>query len=395
MESSIRRRWVEDLDRVAFPVIDALSRGRLRAELPLLPAEKKRGVAYLEAFGRTISGIAPWLVAQPEDAWEAELQQAYIDKIRLCLDRCTDPAGPDYFVWQPDSKQNPNQPLVDAAYFVSGLVKARSVLWEPLCARVQEQVLSALRSVSKIRNNSNNNWCMFTARVETGLWQLTGEGDWTKISASLADQASFYLGDGTYGDGHSFAWDYYNSYVMHPFLEEVTAAVSPLLEPDGFGAQFRVQVIARMQRYGEVQERLIAPDGTYVVTGRSSAYRTASFQTLAHLALHHLLPDSLTPGQVRHALTAVTQRLLAEPGLFDAKGFLRPGICGCQPALKDPYINTGSLYMFCAVFLPLGLDAGDPFWTSPDQPLTWERAWSGENLQPDIPLEERGGIHHR
>ena len=67
MNYSIRHYWVEQLNRVAFPVIDALSRGRLRAELPLLPAEKKRGVAYLEAFGRTLSGIAPWLVSHPED----------------------------------------------------------------------------------------------------------------------------------------------------------------------------------------------------------------------------------------------------------------------------------------------------------------------------------------
>lgn len=391
MESSVRRRWVEQLNRVAFPVIDALSRGKLRAELPLLPVEKKRGVAYLEAFGRTLSGIAPWLTAQPEDDWEAELQREYADKIRRCLDHCTDPAGADYFFWQPDQKQSANQPLVDAAYFVSGLLKARSILWEPLPAHVQEQVLRALRAVSKIRNNPNNNWCMFTARVETGLLELTGAGDLPKIAASLADQASFYLGDGTYGDGLKFAWDYYNSYVMHPFLEEVTAAVSPLLEADGFGRAFRAQVIARMQRYAQVQERLIAPDGTYVVTGRSAAYRTAVFQSLSHLAWRGLLPESLPPGQVRHALTSVMERLLAEAEIFDARGFLRPGVCGCQPALKDPYINTGSLYMFCAVFLPLGLDAEDRFWTDPDLPLTWERVWSGADLLPDLPLEEREG----
>ncbi len=391
MNYSIRHYWVEQLNRVAFPVIDALSRGRLRAELPLLPAEKKRGVAYLEAFGRTLSGIAPWLVSHPEDDWESNLQQIYIERIKSGLEHCTNPSGPDYFVWQPDQRQSQNQPLVDAAYFISGLLKARSVLWEPLSPYIQDQVLRALQLVSKIRNNPNNNWCMFTARVETGIWQLTGVGDLSKIAASLADQETFYLGDGTYGDGLNFAWDYYNSYVMQPFLEEVTAAVSPLLEADGLGANFRDRVVARMRRYCEVQERLIAPDGTYVVTGRSAAYRTAAFQSIAHLALRHLLPDSLPPGQARNALTKVMNRLLAEESLFDQKGFLRPGVCGHQPALKDPYINTGSLYMFCAVFLPLGLDAYDPFWVSSDQPLTWERAWNGEALSPDFPLEDREG----
>lgn len=394
MQVSIRHKWVEQLHQMAYPVIAPLSQKKLKEKLPLLPKEKKRAVAYLEAFGRTLCGIAPWLTAQPEDRWEAALQEQYITLIRQCLDACTDPASPDYFVWQADKKQTQNQPLVDAAFFVSGLLKAKAVLWEPLEEQVKQNVIKALISVSKIRTNANNNWCMFSARIESGLYELTGTFDAMKTGCALAAMESFYLGDGTYGDGVHFAWDYYNSYVMHPLLEEVTAVTAGLFETDGFGAAYRETVICRMQRYCQVQERMIAPDGTYFVTGRSSPYRAAAFQSLAHLAWRELLPASLPPGQVRNALNKVLDRLFCAPDLFDKEGFLRPGVYGCQPALQDAYINTGSLYLFSTVFLPLGLGAQHPFWQSPSVPITWERAWGGYDLPPDVTLSERKEYLH-
>lgn len=385
MEKTIRRQWVEQLHKAAFPVIDALSKRELKKKLPLLPKEARRGVAYLEAFGRTLSGIAPWLAAKPEDEWEKSLQEDYVRRIRDGIDACTDPVSPDYFIWQADEKQNQNQPLVDAAYFVSGLLKAKPLLWDALNEDVQRNVIKALRDVSKIRCNARNNWCMFTAMVETGLYELTGECSTLKIGCALLNMDSFYLGDGTYGDGEHFAWDYYNSYVMQPFLEEVTARTSDLFKEDSLGAAFRQKVLCRMRRYCEIQERLIALDGSYVVTGRSSAYRTAAFHALAYSAWRGLLPETLPPGQVRSALTKVLNRVFSAPGLFDKNGFLKPGVYGCQPKLKDVYINTGSLSLCCAIFLPLGLDADDPFWQAEELPTTWERIWSGQDIPQDKP----------
>lgn len=382
-KESVRHHWVAQLHKIAFPVIDALSRKQLREELPLPPKVKTRGVAYLEAFGRTLTGLAPWLVSKTEDEWEQKLQEDYIRRVRLCLDACTDPESPDYFLWKADERHSPNQPLVDAAYFVSGLLKAREVLWEPLEERVQENIRRALEDVTKIRSLSWSNWLMFSAMVEAGLYALTGKCDTMKLEFSLFKMDSFYLGDGTYGDGESFAWDYYNSYVMQPLLEEVTRLTQELYQYKAFGATLRANVLRRMQRYCEVQERLISPDGSYVATGRSSVYRMAAFQSMAHLAWQKRLPPSLPEGQVRAALQKVTDRLLTAPTLFDEKGFLRAGLYGYQPAMQDSYINTGSLYMCCAVFLPLGLHAKDSFWQCGDLPTTWEKAWSGQDIPYD------------
>ena len=86
------------------------------------------------------------------------------------------------------------------------------------------------------------------------------------------------------------------------------------------------------------------------------------------------------------ALTSVIRRTLEVPAAWDAKGWLRIGVSGHQPGLGENYISTGSLYLCSAAFLPLGLSAGDPFWSAPPEKTTWEKVWSGENLPADHAL---------
>jgi hypothetical protein len=140
----------------------------------------------------------------------------------------------------------------------------------------------------------------------------------------------------------------------------------------------RPRVAERARRYAAVQERLIAPDGSFPAVGRSIAYRSGAFHLLADMALRHALPDEVSPAQVRGALGAVIARTLDAPGTFDAEGWLRIGLCGHQPDVGEAYISTGSLYLCAAAYLPLGLPPLDPFWTSPAQPWTAEGVvWPG------------------
>lgn len=101
----------------------------------------------------------------------------------------------------------------------------------------------------------------------------------------------------------------------------------------------------RARRYAAVQERLIAPDGSFPPIGRSIAYRCGAFHLLAQTALRRALPDGVSPAQVRSALTAVIRRSIEAPGTFDADGWLRIGFCGHQPGIGESYISTGSLYL--------------------------------------------------
>ena len=139
----------------------------------------------------------------------------------------------------------------------------------------------------------------------------------------------------------------------------------------------------RLTRWAAVQERSIAPDGSYPVIGRSIAYRAGAFQGLALAALRRMLPKEVSPAQARVALTRVIRRTLEAPGTFDANGWLRIGLAGHQPGLGETYISTGSLYLCSVALLPLGLSTTDPFWTQPVAKTTWEKAWSGEDLPVD------------
>ena len=99
------------------------------------------------------------------------------------------------------------------------------------------------------------------------------------------------------------------------------------------------------------------------------------------MAYTHHLEEGLTPAQVRCALTAVMQRIMAFDNMFDANGWLQVGVCGHQPGMGEYYISTGSLYLCTEVFLPLGLGENDPFWSDADAPWTMKKLWSGENME--------------
>jgi len=207
-----------------------------------------------------------------------------------------------------------------------------------------------------------------------------------RVDYALREHANWYLGDGVYGDGPHFHQDYYNSFVILPFLTTLMDVVG---KQEAAWADMAADIRERAMRYAALQERMIAPDGTYPVVGRSLAYRCGAFQVLADAALRGALPKEVAPEQVRGALTALIRRTLTAPGTFDEKGWLRIGLAGHQPALGEVYISTGSLYLCTTAFLPLGLPAGDRFWSRAATPWTSVKVWSGANFMADHALEGR------
>lgn len=108
-----------------------------------------------------------------------------------------------------------------------------------------------------------------------------------------------------------------------------------------------------------------------------------AFQTMAMAAWKYGLPEGISNGQVRSALTAVMKNMFAVEGNFNSSGFLQLGFAGHQPGLANYYTNNGSLYMTSLVFMPLGLPADHPFWTDPAEPWTSQKAWSGQPFPID------------
>jgi hypothetical protein len=216
--------------------------------------------------------------------------------------------------------------------------------------------------------------------VEAALLELGEPAREDRLEDCVRKMLGWYVGDGAYGDGEFFHFDYYNSFVIHPMLLDVLAV---LKKRDARFAASHATELKRAKRFAEVQERLVAPDGTFPSIGRSTTYRFGAFQTLGQISLLHELPEKIKPAQVRCALTAVIRKMVEMPGTFDTNGWLQIGFCGHQPALGETYISTGSLYLCTAGLLPLGLPAADEFWSAPVARWTAQKLWSGENLRAD------------
>ncbi len=144
-----------------------------------------------------------------------------------------------------------------------------------------------------------------------------------------------------------------------------------------------VLAICRMQRFNVFIERLISPEGTYPAFGRSVIYRMGAFQTLALASWKYGLPEGLSNGQVRSALSTVMRNMFSIEGNFDDKNFLRLGFAGHQPELANYYTNNGSLYMTALVFMPLALPVTHPFWSDQAAEWTSQKAWSGKPFPID------------
>ncbi len=356
-----------------------LAGATLKARMPVEQAAgaDRAGVTHLEAFGRLLAGIAPWIEMPADDGEEGRLRRRYADLARRALDQAVDPSSADFLNFR-----RGRQPLVDAAFLAEAVLRAPRALNEALDGTTKRHLIGALESTRSI-SPAFNNWLLFPAIIEAALARLGSAWDRSRVDYALRQHDQWYKGDGAYGDGPEFHWDYYNSFVIHPMLLDVLDVCRdevPAWKTLAGGVELRAR------RHAEVLERLIAPDGSFPAVGRSLAYRFGAFHLLARAALHHQLPDRLQPAQVRCALTAVIRRSTEAPGTFDADGWLRIGLCGHQPSIGESYISTGSLYLCAVGLLPLGLPASDPFWSGPAQPWTSARAWSGQPFPIDHAL---------
>jgi hypothetical protein len=377
-QASDREYWVQVLDRIAGPVLKALSERKLKAEMPVEAPHgniaDRRQFTYLEAMGRLLTGIAPWLESGPKSGSEGALRSQYAEWSRMAIAAGTDPASPDFMNFNRGS-----QPVVDTAFLALAILRAPTELWHKLELATQRNVIAALES-SRVIQPPYNNWLLFSAMVEAALSFMGARWDPMRVDYAVRTVDTWYKGDGSYGDGPPFHWDYYNSFVMQPMLLHILDTVS---QSSSAWDSHKPAIMLRARRYAAIQERLISPEATFPPIGRSLCYRFGAFHLLAEMALRRQLPDSVSPEQVRSALTAVMRRMIDAPGIFDDQGWLTVGFYGHQPSIAEPYISTGSCYLCSAVLLPLGLPATDRFWAGPTTPWTSKKIWSGEAAEPD------------
>ncbi len=377
-----RTIWLQHMDKVARPVLSNLAADQLKEKMPVALSAKidnkasREKVAYLEAFGRVMSGIGPWLNLEGGAKEEVALRNQYRKWALKAVENAVNPAAKDYMVWKG------GQPLVDASFLALGLIKC-PWLWEHLDPGVQQQVVAAFKDTREMVPVYTN-WILFTGMIEAFFAKYGLEYDAVRIEFGVREFSEhWYVGDGMYSDGMSFAMDYYNSYVIQPYLATILEVAA---EKNNRYKNYAPKFDMISKRYAEIQERLINTDGSFPVIGRSIAYRGGAFHHLADMAMRKQLPESLKPAQVRGALSAVNQKTLEAPSAFTKEGWLNIGLYGYQPDAADFYITTGSLYLCATIFLPLGLPETDPFWSAPAEPWTAVKAWTGQDFPADHAL---------
>ncbi len=375
-----RKQWVNEITKIATPVLTALSQDKLKEKMPIEQHSFEYGdrssFAHLEVFGRLMAGIAPWLELGIDTTEEGIIRKKQLELALKSIENAVDPKADDFMNFTKGS-----QPLVDAAFLAQAFLRAPNQLWEPLPAQVKKNVIHAFESTRIIRPYYNN-WLLFSATIEAFFLKFTDKADLMRIDYAIKKHMEWYVGDGHYSDGEKFHWDYYNSFVIHPMLLDIAKVL--VKKNKKRNTQLYQKILKRAQRYSVVLERLISPEGTFPIIGRSSIYRLAAFQTLSQIVLLDTLPKEISYGQVRSALTAVMKRLFEFEGTYNQDNWLQLGVVGHQPKLAEPYITTGSLYLTSVGFLHLGLPPNHPFWTCKSEPWTMVKMWNGNTtLQRD------------
>ncbi len=377
-----RAYWVDLLYKMAAPVLSNMAEGNLQKNMIVEVSPnwdgRNKGVTYMETFGRLMAGIAPWLSLPDDETDEGMKRKQLRDWALKSYCNAVDPESPDYLLWR-----GHGQALVDAAYIAESFLRGYDTLWEPLDDTTKSRYIEEFSQLRRV-DPPYTNWLLFSSTIEGLLAKAGAQYDEYRVNSAIRKVEEWYTGDGWYADGPEFAFDYYSSYVFHPmYLETLQALKDSKAYTRIHYSNYYNRALRRAQKYSIVLERLISPEGTFPVFGRSIPYRMATMQPLALMAWYEKLPAGLTNGQVRSALTAVMHRMFDDKENFNEGGFLTIGFAGRQPNIADWYTNNGSLYMTSLSFLPLGLPATHPFWTDAQQPWTSQKAWSGQPFPKD------------
>jgi hypothetical protein len=347
---STREKWTKTLDFICEPVLQAFENGRLVKTLdrPELPRKDRLKFASLEAMARILYPLVQ--IKKDKNLWTENLKLAFENALKE--------GHPDSFNWN-----NGDQPLVDAAILAAGFLQNPVVFESIFTDQMRAGLISGWRKALTIKPYESN-WLLFAAMVEVALqkWDKPFKPD--SITYAIQKHESWYKGDGWYGDGPHFHFDYYNSIIIHPFL----------LLLGKFGKctnEEKEKHILRANRLAVSLERMVDKEGGFPAIGRSLCYRSGLFHHLAFMASESLLNQEISYGKIRNALDLIIQKTLSpmsngkpEPEVADAStGLLRPGLFSFNPKLAENYINTASLYLATWAFLPLSLEINHPFWS--------------------------------
>ena len=153
--SDDRKYWLNVLTQIIDPVLSNLARQQLKKKMPVEcitgSVTERSQFSYLEAFGRSLAGISPWLELNAQSSEENALRAKTADLARQALDSATDPRSHDFMNFNIG-----RQPLVDAAFLAHATLRAPNELWKKLGSKTQANLIAALKSTRVIMPNMSS-----------------------------------------------------------------------------------------------------------------------------------------------------------------------------------------------------------------------------------------------
>ena len=107
--------------------------------------------------------------------------------------------------------------MVEAAILAQACLRAPQALWHDLPPTTQRLLLDFMLQAREHQPFYNNH-LLFAAMIEAFLFAIGQPWDRMRVDYALRAHEEWYAGDGVYRDGPELHVDYYQSFVIHPFL---------------------------------------------------------------------------------------------------------------------------------------------------------------------------------
>ena len=202
LDTAHRNDWYRLLYKISKPVLEPMSSDqlKLRMQVEYSPAwdGRDKSVAYMEAFGRLVAGLSPWISLPEDKSEEGKLRAELLAYLLKAHTHAVNPASKDYLTWHKEG-----QPLVDAAFIAHSFLRAPKQTWEPLDSITKKRYIEHFVSLRRVRIPYNN-WLLFAAMLETFLFSIGETYDPSRIDFALRKHEEWYAGDGWFKDGLCF-----------------------------------------------------------------------------------------------------------------------------------------------------------------------------------------------
>ncbi len=301
--------------------------------------------SYLEGFSRPLWGIIPLI--------HGGGKFDHLDLYLKGFESGTDPEHPEY--WGDPSKEY-NQRCVEMAAIGFGLALIPEQLYDPLSAKVKDNLANWLATI-QYAPVPINNWLFFIILVQEGLMNI-GRHDLVdqSIYKKYLDQIlKFYRFDGWYSDGlpPNIGIDYYNGFALH-FYGLLYAYIHQN-NPNEYSEKFREYA----DKFAKSFIYWFTSKGDGLPIGRSLIYRFAMGGFWGILgALDH---SEFSIGQIK----GIWQRHLKywqDKPIFCLNNTLSRGYLYESDYLCERYNSPTSPYWAFKYFAPLMLGDDHIFW---------------------------------